>query len=530
MKAGFVMSRRLLALAVAFAWLAGCGGQSSTPTSLIPQNAWLAFGTRAMPNQNANELPEPPVVKSINGVAKVSLVVNYSSATGFPEFVYENINGVAPTIRVNPGDTIVLDVTDELPSTHGDKYDTNIHFHGIGSTPRAPGDDVLGTLARPGQKLHYVVHIPKNQEPGLYWYHPHVHGQTAPQVGSGGMSGAIVVNGLERHLPGLAKMKERIIIVRATGTGEKVGPPGDDGTPSRASDMSSMRANPQAINSEPCGSDFGLTTTLNDAVAPVITIAPGEKQFFRVVNATSHKTLKLSDGDEMELVAIDGFALDTWRGTPPTKILRSIVIPPASRAEFIVTGPRNGFQTFRTLCYDSGLTGDHDPEIDLGVLRSPHKRGLRPTFVGPLTVGAPLPRNVYTTPLPPISAKRTVIFSEGPTHFFINGKAFSMSAPPMYVVHVGTVEEWHIKNQTQEMHDFHIHQLHFLVKEIDDVKLEHPFWADSFVIPHRRADGKPGSLALVMDFRDPIIKGTFLFHCHILDHEDAGMMAKIEAI
>jgi FtsP/CotA-like multicopper oxidase with cupredoxin domain len=97
-------------------------------------------------------------------------------------------------------------------------------------------------------------------------------------------------------------------------------------------------------------------------------------------------------------------------------------------------------------------------------------------------------------------------------------------------VHTGTVEEWHIHNISQETHDFHIHQLHFLVKEINGVTLVHPYWADSMLIPHQRRDGSPGELVLIMDFRDPTIKGTFLFHCHILDHEDFGMMAKIQAI
>ena len=96
-------------------------------------------------------------------------------------------------------------------------------------------------------------------------------------------------------------------------------------------------------------------TTLNGAFEPVITIAPGEKQFFRVVNATGHKTLKLSTGGDLVVVAIDGFALDTWPTTPPTETVKSIVIPPAARAEFVVTGPKNGYGSFRTLCYDTGF-------------------------------------------------------------------------------------------------------------------------------------------------------------------------------
>jgi len=525
------VTRRLLNLGIAIAWLAGCGGQSTAPVNPVgvAPEAARAPGIGMAPDRNINELPEPPVVRSVNGVARVSLIVDFSGATGFPEFVYDGMNGVAPTIRVNPGDTIVMDVADELSPHPGDKFDINVHFHGIGSSPLAPGDDVLGTLARPGQKLHYVVHIPKHQEPGLYWYHPHVHGETSYQVGSGGMSGAIVVNGLERHLPGLAKMKERLIIVRATGIGTAARRGEDDAMDGDAMDGDGMTARPQAINSEPCGSDLGLTTTLNGAYEPIISIAPGEKQFFRLVNATSHKTLKLYYGGEMELVAIDGFALDTWPANPPTRLVRTLVVPPAARAEFVVAGPPGGFGTFRTLCFDSGLTGDHDPEIKLARLRGVRTADARP-FAGRLAVGAPLPQNVYTTKLPPIAARRTAVFSENATHFFINGRKFSMSDPPLFVVHVGTVEEWHILNKTDEVHDFHIHQLHFLVKEIDGVKLRHPYWADSQIIPHRQKDGSPGTLLLLMDFRDPVIKGTFLFHCHILDHEDLGMMAKIQAI
>jgi suppressor of ftsI len=476
---------------------------------------------------NINELPEPPLVKSVNGVAEVSLVADIDPATGLPGFDYNGVHNVIPTISVKPGDAIVVDVTDELPPAHGMADDINLHFHGLGVSPKAPGDDVLGTVGEPGQNLHYVVHVPANQEPGLYWYHPHVHGEVNFQVGEGGMSGAIIIDGLEHHLPGLGKMKQRLIIVRDTGIGATLVPRGGgDGM----SDMGSER--PQVINADPCGPDLGLTPSLNGAVHPVITIAPGEKQFFRVVNATGHKTLKLAvDGETIELVAIDGFALDTYHGTPPTLTEKAAIVPPAARAEFVVTGPRNGSAKFRSLCFDSGPGGDRDPDIVLAHIEAPpsHHHAIV-TSSAPLTVGAPLPSNVYTTPLPPVSAKRTVVFSEGPNKFRINGKIFSMSAPPMFVVHVGTVEEWHIVNVTNEVHDFHIHQTHFLVEEIDGVKVAHPYWADSVVIPHRASNGTNGTVVMLMDFRDPIIKGTFVFHCHILDHEDNGMMAKIQAI
>ena len=490
------------------------------------------------------------MVRAVNGVAKVSLIVNENMSTGQPEFVYAGTPEVAPTIDIKPGDTFVVDVKNELPKEPPPEAkvlveDINLHFHGLGVSPRKPGDDVLTMLATPGERLHYVVHVPKNQEPGLYWYHPHVHGQTSYQVGASGMSGAIIIEGLTRHLPSLAKMKQRLIIVRATGTGgEDAGPMEmGDNMSGMGDDMSGMGAppdarseRPQFTNNAPCTTKDGLTVTLNGARHPVITIAPGEKQFFRVLNATGHKTLRLNvEGEKVEVVAIDGFALDTYPGTPPTLTESSVIIPPAGRAEFVVTGPASGRAKFRTLCYDTGPDGDPDPYIWLGDLVAPKGRQAAASFsTRPLSVGEPLPQNVYTTALPPPAAKRLVILSENSQpRFFINGKSFSPRSPPMFVVHVGTVEEWHIVNVTYEIHDFHIHQLHFLIQSINGVQQTHPHWADTVVVPHRIGIGKksiPGSVVLMMDFRDPVIRGDFLFHCHILDHEDRGMMAKIEAI
>jgi suppressor of ftsI len=313
----------------------------------------------------------------------------------------------------------------------------------------------------------------------------------------------------------------------------------DDGmsdAPSAPQTPDTEEVRPQFSNTQPCTFKDGLKVSLNGASHPVITIAPGEKQFFRVVNATGHKTLRLNvSGEKLDVVAIDGFALDSYPGTPPTLRESSVIIPPAGRAEFIVTGPASGHARFQTLCYNTGPNGDPDPYIWLADLVAPKNRADGGDFSNrPLTVGAPLPANEYTTALPPPAAKRLVVMSEdNKPHFFINGKSFNIKAPPMFVVHVGTVEEWHVVNVTYEIHDFHMHQLHFLIESINGVKQTHPHWADTVIVPHRRGIGKgsiPGSVVLLMDFRNPVIRGEFVFHCHILDHEDEGMMAKIEAI
>jgi suppressor of ftsI len=518
------MFRRLAFVAVVGA-LVACAGPNAGPN--IPSFAQTAHSSQALPDQ-AQALPEPPVVRAVNGVARVALFVVNNPNTGQPGFRYRGVIGDAPTIEVEPGESVDVELHNHL-STHippaesmdamgmAKTYenDVNLHFHGLGSSPQRPGDDVLTMIADPGHSLHYVIRVPANQEPGLYWYHAHVHGVVNYQVGESGLSGALIVDGLERHIPALGKMKQRLLIVRSTGF---------DGD-----------ALPNNTNTAPCATKDHLTTTINGVLHPVITIAPGEQQFFRLVNATGHKTLALNvTGEAMQLVAVDGFALDTYPGTPTSEAKRTIVVPPAARAEFVVTGPAAGHGVLRTLCYDTGPNGDPDPEMTLAYLKSaPGSRSVRRKRL-PIEAGEPLPRNVYTTQLPAPSQKRLVIFSEdAKPHFYINGRRFEANAKPMFVVHTRTTEEWEIDNVTHEIHDFHIHQIHFVVESINGVALRHPYWADSVVLPHRHLlNGKsvPGSLMLLMDFRDPVIRGMFVFHCHILDHEDEGMMAKIEAI
>jgi FtsP/CotA-like multicopper oxidase with cupredoxin domain len=115
----------------------------------------------------------------------------------------------------------------------------------------------------------------------------------------------------------------------------------------------------------------------------------------------------------------------------------------------------------------------------------------------------------------------TVNFTEHDHGFFINGKAYVPSAEPMVRVHVGGDQHWKVVNDTDEVHPFHIHQVHFLAYAENGKQQNPPEWLDTVNVPVR------GSVDLVMDFSDPIIRGMSLFHCHLLQHEDKGMMAKI---
>jgi FtsP/CotA-like multicopper oxidase with cupredoxin domain len=114
-----------------------------------------------------------------------------------------------------------------------------------------------------------------------------------------------------------------------------------------------------------------------------------------------------------------------------------------------------------------------------------------------------------------------VTFTEDKKGFYINGEKFAPDAIPMVRAKIGTLQHWRIVNATGEVHPMHIHQVHFLAYAENDRLIAEPMWLDTVNVPHG------GSVDLIMDFTDPVIRGMSVFHCHLLNHEDKGMMAKI---
>jgi len=162
----------------------------------------------------SSSLPEAPQVQARNHV--VSVTLHAVNENGRDAFAF-NGEPVAPVIRASPGDVLKITYINDLPSTSSEKCAinpcmdmTNLHFHGLTVSPHAPQDDVLTMLAMPGQVLHYSVRIPRDHPPGLFWYHTHPHGESHRQV-LDGMSGAIVIEGMERYVPEVGRLRERVI-------------------------------------------------------------------------------------------------------------------------------------------------------------------------------------------------------------------------------------------------------------------------------------------------------------------------------
>jgi FtsP/CotA-like multicopper oxidase with cupredoxin domain len=483
-------------------------------------------------------------LSSVNGVLDAELILRHSVDTsGYTHYCYnyktDKGDVEAPTLRLNQGDQLVLKVKDEIESDDsggmgpmgfmdspsgqicGDTgtptvSSTNVHFHGLNVPPTCHQDDVLTTLIQPGKPaFEFNIQIPKNEPPGLYWYHPHVHGFTEFQV-NGGAAGALIVEGMDKIRPEVAGLTERVFVIRQQYLVPWV--PG-----------------PYELTNNFDIAGFGRSPS------PLIKMKPNEKQFWRVANATIQDFMPLQvqfDGvpQNLQLIALDGYPLAKPR------FETTILVPPAGRAEFIVQAPPKGpAAIFVTNFYSTGPTGNPDLEMKLGIIdvngggdETPEARS---TEAAPAMSMGSIKFAGLTKQKP--TALRRLYFSEefggtnGPIQFYITvdgqkQKVFEGNEKPVITTHVGAVEDWIVENRALETHAFHMHQIHFLVTEMDGKPVKNQDLRDTIEIPFWEGPGHPyHNVKMRMDFRDPTIAGTFVFHCHILLHEDLGMMHKI---
>jgi len=521
---------------------------------------------------------EPEDLHSSHGVLRVDLSYRSSvDRSGETHFCYVARDGTeAPTLRVKPGDLLVLRLQNQEPiaesaasavapahvhsATQGctsaamTPTATNLHFHGLTVPPVCHQDDVLNTLIQPGDHpFEYRLRIPANEPPGLYWYHPHVHGVTKAQV-LGGASGALIVEGIERANPTLAGLPERVFVIRDR---ELVNP---DAVPVQTDSMPPpmvMRdAEGDILNTGTGGGKPAKDLTLNfvpvaypQYVPAVIQMRPGERQLWRILNASAitYLDLQVLVADQLQalgVVALDGVPVGT-NGSQDRRILwqSHASIPPGGRIEVVVKAPPQGSKaSLVTRTVDTGPAGENDPTRPLASIVST-----------PLAASQHVSLARTPQPLPPASLPwlgtvqpvrtRHLYFSEqphdpgnpnSPTDFFITvegqtPKLFDpASASADIVARQGDVEDWIIENRTQELHAFHIHQLHFMLLDWNGIPLDEPFLRDTINVAYW--DGKSTqypSVRLRMDFRSPSVVGTFVYHCHLLEHEDGGMMGLI---
>ncbi len=388
--------------------------------------------------------------------------------------------------------------------------DTNLHTHGLQVSPDDPGDNV-GLQLGPLQDHQYSYDIAANQPTGLHWYHPHFHTATAHQLWNG-LCGPIIVEGDIDAVPEIAEMRERTIVINEMWIA-------DDSAEVPFAVVVPMAGHApfESIPAVPSSMYFPL----NGQVLPDISIKPGEAQRWRVLNACPHRSIWLHvDGHTLHQIGTDGTPY------PAPRPRANIMLAAGNRAEFIIKGGETGRYRVYAAAYDQGHPGGPRPAMPLGTLVV---RGAAVTSRMPTRLVEP-PR----MPNLPVARRRTMVFSGDITgrtgmgvQFLIDGQEFDHHRIDVEV-EAGTIEEWTLINEDVFQHPIHIHVNPFQVVDIHGIpdgdtswQTEPDVWWDTFRLPPF------GRYTLRMYFR-PDVTGTTVYHCHILPHEDRGMMGLLK--
>jgi FtsP/CotA-like multicopper oxidase with cupredoxin domain len=465
---------------------------------------------------------EPEVIQARGGVLQARLVAGPAAVTVTGRTFRSNVfNGsyLPPTLGLRRGDSVHLTLVNQIGPADvfiKEPQPSNLHYHGMAIPPVKPADDIYLTVTPQGAsgppKDHsgvplappadvvadsfvYSWRVPEDHGKGEYWYHPHVHGFVMPQVMSG-LAGLILVDGiLSDHYPELASLRERVMLLKDIAL-----PGAPDGAP--------------------------LTKTVNGQLNPVIRLQPGEWQVWHLGNLGANAFFDLTvTGQQMWLLSRDGNLL-----AAPERVT-SVFLVPSGRATVVVGGLDAGQYPVRSGHVDTGPAGDPNPDVMLATV----------SVDGPAVVGQTLAARLLQPPAKPqdihptvadfstmkVTRKRVIEFSEtadGST-FFIDGKEFDPTRDDITVT-LRDIEEWTIRNVTRELHVFHIHQVDFLVTKFRGEKYDARGLRDAVDIPFAR-HGAPGEVTMIIPFTNPVMVGRFVYHCHILEHEDAGMMANL---
>lgn len=431
---------------------------------------------------------QPAVISSANGVLETTLVMKGESipwGNGTRWAITVNGTTPGPTLRIRPGDRLRIKLDNQTA------HSTNIHTHGLRVSPEGNADNPFIEI-KGGEAFDYEIDVPDDHPSGLFWYHPHLHHHVAEQLFAG-MFGAIIV---EDEIDGLAEVAgatQRLVMLHDT---------------RNTTTEAGMLA---ATVMETRDGREGDLVLVNGLATPDIAATSGKLERWRLLNASSSRFYRLKlDGHALNLIASDGGRL-----AAPQPV-DELVLVPGERAEVLVQPVKAGSYTLRSLPISRGPMGA-SAELALATM----------TVAGGDASPAALPAKLATIRDPNtmnVASTRNVTMEMqmggGPPRFVINGREFDPSRVDINVT-LGTIEDWVVRNVGPMDHPFHLHVWPFQVMEQSRPGPLPRGWKDTVNVP------AGGFVRVRLPFEQ--IGGKTVFHCHILDHEDLGMMATIEA-
>ena len=437
----------------------------------------------------AETFTSPPILRNTSekpGVVELDLTAAPSRlelVPGKPTTAWA-YNGTVPgpTIELREGDTVTIHFHNKLAQT------TTVHWHGLHIPAGADGSPLNPVM--PGGNQDYTFKVPLGSA-GTYWYHPHPDMTTTAQVAKG-LYGALTVLPARPAEDPLAGIRDRLLIL----ADNRFQPDGSVDLPDHMSPAGHIDAE---------NGREGNVLLINGQTMPTIEIRPGELQRWRIINAAAARIYRLAiPGQKLLHVGSDGGLFATPREVDDLMIANS------ERVEVLVRGGAPGSRAvLQTLPYDRydphTRPADWNQPRDLLELRT-STDAPQPAMTVPTTL-----RVVQAVDTKQVAARRALVFSQG----MINGKKMDMRRVDVSA-RLGTTEIWQIENVVAMDHPFHLHGFRFQVLDRDGVPEPFVSWKDSVNVP------KHSRVRIAVRFED--FAGKWMFHCHILDHEDMGMM------
>jgi FtsP/CotA-like multicopper oxidase with cupredoxin domain len=477
-----------------------------------------SIGIQRVPFAAGAPLTEPEVRRSVNGELRTTLRLQYAyKEVGGHRLYLRTYEGTipGPTLRVRPGDVLRIRLINDLPPNRDPMpanidqphhlNTTNFHFHGSHVSPSGNADNVMRSM-EPGQSYDIEIAIPADHTAGTYWYHPHHQGSADVQTASG-MAGAVIIEGDFDKAPEIAAARDRLMVL-----GEVV------------FDAFGMVESFDTLFPETAARFL----TVNGQRAPTITMQPGEVQRWRLLHAGYQDDIfMVLEGHELHPIARDGIAFERMGSAPPPTGGResedptAILIAPGQRIDLLVQAGAPGTYELRALPYDQGYASPTGPIAKVVVAGEPRAMKL-PTK---------LPAAPFATIRDDeITGTRQLTFSAehpendaaghwGEFKFLIDGRGFDMNRVD-HRVRLGAVEEWTVVNLHKDDHIFHIHTNPFQLTKVNGVALPEPICLDTAVLPRN------GSMTFRSRFLD--FTGRYMLHCHMMNHEELGMMQVVE--
>ncbi len=437
-------------------------------------------------------VPDAPFMRNVAdqpGTVHVALVAapeRLQLIDGVTSDVYAYNGRVpGPTLELMEGDRVTVRFRNELPEP------TTVHWHGL-SLPIDSDGSPLDPVA-PGEEKHYTFTVLPGSA-GTYWYHPHPHGETTPQV-TKGLYGAVVIRAPDDPLP--ASYTERLLVVSdnrilADGSFDLTEPTTLQG---QIDHQNGREGNLLFVNGE---------------IVPTLEIRPGEIQRWRILNASASRVYRLAiPGQTFLHVGNDGGLFEH-----PVEV-EEIVLANAERVEVLVrgSGAPGSATVLETLPYDRYMPqtrpADWNQARQLLTLQYADE---------PPVAADPVPEVLRRIPyLDPAeaSATREIVMAQN----MINNRLFDMDRVDVSAS-LGATEIWLVHNVVGMDHPFHLHGFQFQILERNGVPEPFRSWKDTVNVP------KHETVRFIVRFADH--PGKWMFHCHILDHEDQGMMGIVE--